>query len=212
MGRRIIILIVCALLILVLAPVLYYLLYVPYALGNQYVSVSFRPHFYVYGEGHVQVLYNGRLLKVSGVSVRINITNSYPVPVDVKYNGFQVVLLIYNQTVTDPSDVVNNRDSLIWGAFYYALYHATPSKISSFTADGFEYYASRREQTNFTETIRTPTHWTNVPFFDEPASPTWHWEYWFNVTSYVPTGTYHMHCIAFGIEGDPQNFTITSVP
>jgi len=216
MGRKNIILIVCALLIVVLAPVLYYLVYVPYALGKQYASVSFRPAGYSHaeGSGDVEVVYNGRLVKINGVGIHINITNSYFVPVHIKYNGFDVVWLIYNQTVSDPSDVVNNRNFLVWGAFYHLLFtsYAGYRGVDDFTEDSLEYYTSQRELTNFTKTIKTGTYLNNYPLFMSSAEPIWTWEYWFNVTSYVSAGTYYMYCIVFGIESDPQNFTITSVP
>lgn len=217
MRRKILIVIACASLITVLAPVLYYYFYVPNVLGKQYVSVSFRPAGFSHavGSGNVEVVYNGRIVKINGVGIEINVTNSYFAPVHIKYNGFDVVWLIYNQTVSDPSDVVNNRNFLVWGAFYHLVltaYHGYRG-VDRFTEDSFEYYASQRELSNFTKTIKTGSYLSNYPLFMWPGTqPTWTWEYWFNVTSYVPTGTYYMYCVIFGIASDPHNFTITSVP
>jgi len=199
-----------------LIPILYYLVYVPYAFGKQYVSVSFRPFGWSYGEGTggVEVVYNGNLAKINGVGIDINVTNSYFLPVHIKYNGFSVVWLIYTQTVSDPSDVVNNRNTLVWGGFYYLVFTSYPGrKYTNFARGGFDYYASRKELSNFTKTIEAGAYLRNYSLFILTGSdPVWYWEYWFNTSSYVPMGTYYMYCITFGIACGPQNFTITSVP
>lgn len=211
MRRKVLIVVVCALLITVLAPVLYYYFYhVPYKLGKRYVSVSFRPAFYSHDPeiGSLEVVYNGRLLKPGWVVIEINVTNSYFVPVHIKYNGFDVVWLIYNQTVSDPSDVVNNRDFLVWGAFYHRA-----RGVYDFIGSGFEYYASRRGLSNFTKTIKAGTYRRNSLRFMPPGTIPGYWydQYLFNPYSSVPPGTYYMYCIIFGITSGPHNLTITSI-
>ncbi len=108
MNRKRILLVALVLLIIIL-PLFYFLVYVPHEFGKQYVSVSFRPVFFkYYGSGDVEIEYDERLLRAAGVYVKINVTNNYPNSVFVKYNGFDVVLLIYNQSLpphNDPSDV-----------------------------------------------------------------------------------------------------------
>ena len=214
MRRKIIILIVCALLTVLLIPILYYLVYVPYAFGKQYVSVSFRPAGYSHaeGSGNVEVVYNGDLAKINGVGIYINVTNRYFLPVHVKYNGFDVVWLIYTQTVSDPSDVVNNSDALVYGSFYHLVFTSYHGHTGKFASGGFDYYASRGELSNFTKTIEAGAYMQDYLLFVSPTDPCWHWEYWFNSSSPVPIGTYYMYCIIFGIACGPQNFTITSVP
>jgi len=215
MRRKILIMIAFALLVIVLTPVLYYYYsYVPNVLGKQYVSVSHLPRFYTdpLGSGNIEVMYNGRIFRIGLLAISINVTNNYFVPVHFKYNGFPYVWLIYNQTVFDPSDVVNNRNSLVWGAFYCA----SPSGVYTFGGDsiyfedGFEYYVNRRELSNFTKTIESGTYSKNYVLFMPPGTVggSWYGQYWFDHLSYVSTGTYYMYCIIFGIVSGPVNFTI----
>jgi hypothetical protein len=158
MRRKILVIVACALLITVLAPFVYYYLYVPYALGKQYVSVSFEPGFCSYGSGPdlVNGLFEGKPFGMGWLAIMVNVTNSYFIPVHIRYNGFDVVWLLYNQTVPDPSNVLNNGRFLIWGAYYYQIFtsYQDPHRgVYDFSEGSLEYYADRRELSNFTITI-----------------------------------------------------------
>jgi len=221
MRRKSLVIVVCALLVAVLVPVLCYFIYVPDALGKQYVSVSFLPvfHSYVYGtETPWEVIFQGRTMDyTSYVSLKINVTNSYFVPVHIKYNGFDVVWLIYNRTVSDPSDVVSNRNFLVWGACVHTLFAYHPGSnggVYDFTRGGFEYYSDNRELSNFTATIQAGAYLKGeILFYDGTTTPGhWRGQYWSNWDLHVPLGTYYMYCIIFGIQSGPQNITVTSIP
>jgi hypothetical protein len=216
--KLIIVVAACVLLIVVLVPVVYYYFYVPSALGKKYVSVSFKPAFLAYDgarAGDVNGTFEGKPFTMDFLGISVNASNSYFVPVQVRYNGFDVVWLIYNQTVSDPSDVSNNERLLVWGAYYHLVDTSYPhSGVYDFSEDGIEYYANRRELSNYTITLDPGQYWGNYPMFWDPdvAPGSWTCQYWFNQYLSVPLGTYYMYCIIFGIPTGPQNLTLTSIP
>jgi hypothetical protein len=202
--------------VIVLSSVVYCFWYVPHVLGGQYVSVSFSPQF-IAGPGStpLHLDYKGKAIDANLISIEINVTNSYFRPVYINYNGFDVVWLIYNKTVTEPSDVMSNRNSLVWGAYYYLVYEAIPDPkrgVHDFTGDGFEYYSDKRELSNFQIDIPTGNKTYGILFMPSSSVPgIWYGQYCFNVTSLVSPGTYFLYCIIFGILCNPQNVTITSI-
>jgi len=218
MRRKTVLIITCMLLVtIVLSVVYYYFWHVPHTLSEQYVSVSFSPNFYT-GPGFagLHLEYQGKAINATIVWIQINVSNSYFQPVYVNFNGFDVVWLIYNTTVSNPPDVVSNRNSLVWGAYDYLLLAGISHPngiIDDFAGDGFKFYADRMGLSNFTTTIRSGAYFKNYPLFSSPSTAPGYWagQYWFDVHSRVPPGTYYMYCIIFGITSGPQNVTITSI-
>lgn len=196
------------------------LVIVPVVFGEQFVSFSFRPEpYYIVGPlGHTMeiVYFNGSIIPISFVELKVNVTNSYFVPVEVKYNGFRFVWLIYNRTVADPGDVVGNEDFLVWGAFNtlylggWGLYGFDwwDTKLGNMT--GYEYYVARKDLSNYTETIPVGTYRKSV-FYWAPGFPT---SYWYGQDLHglpVPPGTYYIYVIAYGKVAGPLNLTVTSI-
>lgn len=197
------------------------LVFVPLVFGEQFVSFSFQPKpRYIVGPlGHtMEIVYiNGSIIPVSCVELEVNVTNSYFVPVQVKYNGFRFVWLIYNYTVVDPEDVVGNRAFLVWGAFdtpylksIWGLYgfdwRGTP--LGNMT--GYEYYVARKDLSNYTTTIPVGTY-RKLVFYWTPEFPA---SYWYGQDlhgSLVSPGTYYIYCIAYGKVAGPLNLTVTSI-
>jgi hypothetical protein len=182
------------------------------------VSVSFSLQFFSDpGLAPLHLDYEGKAIDVRLISIEINVTNSYFLPVYINYNGFDVVWLIYNKTVTEPSDVVSNRNCLVWGAYYYLVYvpiSDPKSGVHDFTGDGFEYYSDKRELSNFQIEIPNGSNsrMGQLLFMPPSSAPgAWSGQYCLNVTSFVSPGTYFMYCIIFGILCNPQNVTITSI-
>jgi hypothetical protein len=217
MRRKIVLAFICILLVIVIvvSSVVYYFWYVPHVLGGQYVSVSFSPQFERGpGPNPLHIDYMGKAINADHIYLEINITNSYFQPVYINYNGFDVVWLIYNKTVTEPSDVMNNRNSLVWGAYCYLVYEAIPDPkrgAHDLTGDDFEYYSDKRELSDFQIDMPTGSV-THDTLFNPPSlTGVWYCQYYFNETSLVSPGTYFMYCIIYGIQCNPQNVTITSI-
>jgi hypothetical protein len=72
-------------------------------------------------------------------------------------------MLVYNCTVNDPTDVVTNKEYLVWGAFFGSgIAGSTPRPLKG---SHFDFYASRRNLSNYTVTMPTGiNHWGS--FFD----------------------------------------------
>lgn len=213
MRRKVIVVFVCILLITVLTPILYYYyVYVPNVFGSEYLSVSFTPEFHSHNEyllGNMYVRWENITARTGWASIQIVATNRYFAPIKLKYSGFDVVWLIYNRTVSDPSDIVTYRDFLVWGAYSYLTFisYHQPGAYT-FMGEGFQYYVDRRELSNYTITMDAGTHFTGN-FFDTPSYH-WYGQYWFDIHSRAPPGTYFMYAIILGIAGGPQNATIVS--
>ncbi len=196
--------------VLIVAMLVSLLVIVPLAFSDGFVSVSFKPYFYS-GPGHptLEIVYfNGSIVPVTEMGIQINVTNSYFVPVQIRYNGFAYVMLIYNHTVTDPTDVVKNKDHLIWGAFdAYSPSWKTASALSD--PESYNYYVSRKGLLNYTKAISVGTlkctkflysgvglpHWIGQDLHGCPVSP----------------GTYYIYCIAYGKVAKLFNLTVTSI-
>lgn len=182
------------------------LIIVPMVLGSRFVSVSFRLRYYGHPDiarerGWDIVNINGSIISVSWVELTVKVTNSYFVSVQVIYNGFDYVWLIYNRTVSDPTDVVNNKDALVWGA-YYGL------KVGSFESEtAYDYYVARKDISNYTKMIAVGTR--EYSRFLQSVTPIWYAQ---DVNGYrVSPGTYYMYYIDYGIVSEPLNVTVTSV-
>jgi hypothetical protein len=216
--RRVFLAVICVVLIAVIGlPLFFVFWYVPHSLGRQYISVSFSPDpLGGPGPNLLHVDYEGRAFNVTSVSIEINVTNSYFEPVYVSYNGFDVVWLVYNKTVSNPSDVISNRNFLVWGAYYYLVYEAIPDPnrgVHDFTGDDFEFYSSRRNSSNFQTVIPTGTlgyDYYSFLFAPDIEPGTWYGQYYTNANSFVPPGTYFMYCIIYGVLCPPKNVTVTS--
>jgi hypothetical protein len=199
------------------------LMIVPLVFGEQFVSFS--PKLvYIVGPGNptMEVVYiDGSLTSVVWIGLHVNVTNSYVVPVEVRYNGFEFVWLIYNQTVTDPTDVVGNKDYLVWGAFRIT-YSSNPYDYDTYgfqhqaralgNMTGYEYYATHKDQSNYTKTIPVGTHRYYYVFLSSITEPITAW-CGRNYKSRQPVspGTYHIYVIAYGKVSEPINLTVTSV-
>ena len=146
--------------------------------------------------------------------IDVNITNSYFQPVYLNYNGFDAVWLIYNETVSNPSNIMSNKNFLVWGADSYLVTQASsdPERgVHDFTGDGFNLYSSRRENSNFQTMILTDTYNFGWMFDSAYEAGAWYGQYYYNTTSFVSPGTYYMYCIIYGVLCPPQNVTVTSI-
>ncbi len=202
---------------------------VPSTRGDHFVSFSSELDYIL--EAHpsleiAEVVYpDGRVVpvtwQVSWIGLHVNVTNSYFVPVEVNYNGFDFVWLIYNRTVTDPTDVVGNNDYLVWGAFQAAhdVYRRTtygfydgpgwwPVNETGYES-GYEYYAAHVDRSNYTKTIPPGTRRHYLVFHAITGS------FWsgqnYKTHQPLPPGTYHIYVIAYGKVNNPINITVTSV-
>ena len=190
--------------------------YVPDTLGSQYVSVSFEPLFYggfYPGESRLHLVYEGRAINASFVSVAVNITNSYFVPVQFGYNGFDAVWLIYNQRVSDPSDIDGNRAALVYGAYSSLnMWIDRYAGIRAFSTGGYQTYDAMKSFVNFTATINPGRAVRNQDLFFTGSNKLdcWLGRWWLN-NSDVSPGTYFMYCIVLGIPTGPLNVTVASI-
>lgn len=198
------------------------LVIVPVVFGEQFVSFLFQPKPRYAGDWPKRnameiVLPDGRIIPISFMMLEVNVTNSYFVPVQVSYNGFDFVMLIYNRTVTDPEDIVGNKDFLVWGAFYtsypikgWGMYGFDWWDTALGNMTGYEYYATHKDFSNYTKTIRVGTYRQLIFYLSEwfPIS------YWYGQDLHglpVSPGTYYIYCIAYGKVVEPFNLTVTSV-
>jgi len=210
--------------IVIVGMLLTLLLFVPLVFGEQFVSFSFEFGYIsetsAYHQPTMKVMYiDGSVIEVVFIDVWVNVTNSYIVPVEVKYNGFEFVWLIYNQTVTDPEDVVSNKDFLVWGAFR-TTYYIGGSGWGMYGFDdwsewlgnmtGYEYYIARKDLSNYTETFPVGTY-RDYAFYEVDGFPL---AVWYGQNLYgqpVAPGTYYNYFIAYGKICKPLNLTVTSV-
>lgn len=208
-------------LMLIVGMLFILLAFVPLVFGEQFVSFSFQPEpYYIVGPlRHTMkiVYFNGSIIPISYIQLTVNVTNSYFVPVEVRYNGFDFVMLIYNRTVSDPGDVVGNKDSLIWGAFQAAYYingwlsygfDWWDTALGNMT--GYEYYVAHKDLSNYTKTISVGTIRYHA-FNWAPWFPRCYW-YGQDLHGYpVSPGTYYIYVIAYGKVAGPLNLTVTSI-
>ena len=200
---------------IIIALLISLLAVVPLAFGNRYISPSFELHYYVgmyVGERMDIVYINGSVVRVGVISFAISVTNSYFRPVYVHYNGFETVLLIYNRGVDEPSDVVGNKDFLVWGAFSSedlpGWYPILTFEENIGTQTAYDYYVARKDLSNFTMEI--PVAGVGGSFIGDPSfGDPWYGQ---NISGKpIPPGTYYIYCIAFGQVSKPFNLTVVSV-
>ena len=201
------------LLVVVLSPLFYYFWYTPHVLGEQYLSVSYSP-LTITGPGrpNLHLVLDDTSINVTRLSLNINVTNSYFQPIYISYNGFDVVWLIYNQTVSNPSDVITNKNYLFWGAYYYETLFTMSGDIEPLVEKGFQFYVSHRGDSVQVSIPSGGLQSHPYHIFLSDLEPGW-WagEYCFNYTSPVPLGIYVMYCIIFGVSCEPQSLKVTSV-
>lgn len=212
MNRRNLKIFIIIVSIAIIVSLISLLIIVPVVFGSQFVSVSFQ--FYkVIGPGHPTleiVDVNGDILQILYVGLIVNITNSYFFPVQVRYNGFDNVMLIYNRTVDRPADVVTNKDFLVWGAFEGVFDTTLDDRINPNLGNrsGYYYYVARKDLSNYTKTIGIGT--LTYPMFEEAMGlPYWAGQD-LNGHPILP-GTYYIYCVAYGKVAGPLNLTVTSV-
>jgi hypothetical protein len=181
---------------------------IPYAYGLNFVSFSFQLE-YASGPGRptMEIVYiNGSIVPVAWIGLKVSEANTYFVPVHITHNGFDYVMLIYNRTVNNPDDITQNKNFLVWGAFYGGQLY--PPSDALYYYHGFEYYASRRGLANYSETIPVGTFTYSLILYDY-VTPVFRAE---NLNGNpISPGVYHVYCIAFGQLLEPMNLTVTSV-
>lgn len=185
--------------------------YVPNTLGREYVSVSFQPLFHWGNLLHL--VYDGKAVNASFVSVAVNVTNGYFVPVRFSYNGFDAVWLVYSQRVSEPSDVDGNRAALVYGAYSSLnMWSERYAGIRAFSRGGYQTYDAMKSFVNFTATINSGAVVRNQDLFFDGSNriDCWLGRCWLN-NSDVSPGTYFMYCIILGIPTGPLNVTVTSI-
>lgn len=203
--------------IALVVSLIFLLVVVPTVFGEGFVSLSHELEYVVSPDlpAYMEVKSNGSVIGVREIGLWIYVTNSYIVSVEVGYNGFDFVWFIYNQTVTDPEDVLGNLDYLVGGAFRaaydidgYSWYGFSmggdywEQKIGAKT--GYEYYAIHKGRSNFTKTIPVGTKQNHL------APP----HTWYGQDPYgqpVPLGTYYIYYLAYGKVSKPINLTVTSI-
>ena len=192
---------------IIIAVLISLLAVVPLEFGNRYISPSLELIYYVRGESMEVVYINGSVVRVGNIGFTASLTNSYFRPVYVHYNGFEVVLLIYNRSVTEPADIVGNKDFLVWGFFWS---EDLPGWYPILTFDkktAYEYYVGRKDLSNFTMEI--PVAGLSYPIGSPGYSSSWYGQ---NLSGKpIPPGTYYIYCIAFGRVSKPFNLTVVSV-
>jgi hypothetical protein len=213
--RRILLIVISTVLIAALGFSLFFVFwYVPNVLGMEFVSVSFRPLFYPasYDGNSLHLVYEGRAVNASFVSVEVNVTNNYFLPVRFGYNGFDVVWLVYSQRVSYPLDVDGNRAVLVYGAYSSLnMWVQRYSGINAFSTGGYQTYDRFKNLSNFTATLNAGVAVSNMDAFFTGSNEyeCWLGRWWLN-NSYVSPGTYFMYCVILGLQSNPQNVTITS--
>lgn len=203
------------------------LIIVPLMFGDSFMSCSFELSYITgpYGPSMKIVYVNGSVISVWWIGLWVNVTNKYVAPVQIRYNGFDFVWLIYNRTVKDPANVVGNKDSLMWGAFetvysingwgMWGFDEGTypPDRIKFGNMTGYEYYLSRKDLSNYTITIPRGTS-RCYAFYEMAMFPDSSWHGQNLLGNPVSPGTYHMYLIAYGkfhAQNEPINITVTSV-
>jgi hypothetical protein len=136
----------------------------------------------------------------SGLSVYIHFENSYLLPVQLRYNGFSDVMLIYNQMVDNPQDIAVNKEYLVWGAFF-----DWPADPHSLHGSNFDYYVSRMKLSNYSATIQPGKHlyimWESV---NVPGT----WCFTDLNNKLVANGTYYVYYIFHGILAEPGGIPV----
>jgi len=193
------------------------LIVVPVAFGSQFVSVSFKLRYSLGQQlsppylGMMEVVYyNGSIIPITYAGLSVNVTNHYPSPVQVRYNGLDYVWLIYNHTVTDPADVVSNKDFLVWGA-YYGFDGITDGKTVEFRGNiGYDFYVANKDRSDFTKWITSGTAKVDWLFYFVNFGE----KVWYGQDRYgnpIEPGIYYHYSISFGKVSEPFVLNVTSV-
>ncbi len=200
---------------IIIAVLISLLVVVPLMFGNRYISPSLKLSYYVgpYAGECMEVVYiNGSVVLVGKIGFTASVTNSYFRPVYVHYNGFEIALLIYNRGVTEPADVVGNKDFLVWGAFWSehltSWYPVLTFEENIGTQTAYDYYVAHKDLSNFTREI--PIIGITNFYFDPSYTRLWYGQNCFSGKP-IPPDTYYIYCIAFGQVSKPTNFTVISV-
>jgi len=201
-----------------LALIIPSLMIVPLAFGNSFLSSRFEPDLVGYEMSihqHMRVeCVDGRTFNVSYVGVRFWWSNSYFVPVQIHYNGFDYVMLVYNSTVDNPGDVTENKDHLVWGAWkarreLNELYGGwNPTATASFASKrAYDFYLNHKALTNYTRTIHPgKVYWDTAfrrPDFGAPA--------WYGQDlrgNPISLGSYYVYFILYGMVAEPGPFEL----
>jgi hypothetical protein len=186
---------------------------IPLTFGDQFVSPSFEVLKFA-GNRMDVVSVNGSVVHISMASFMVSAVNNYFLPVYVHYNGFEVVILIYNRSIAEPADVVANKDFLVGGVFlsdhlpgWYPI-STFDDNIGASTA--YEYYIARKDLSNYTREI--PVAGAGGFLIGDPSvdGAGWYGQNSFSDKPVSP-GTYYIHCTAFGQAARPLNLTVISV-
>ncbi len=205
-SRRKLALVLLAIVLITTIMLISLLVIVPFSYCSGFVSFS--PElYYVSSPGNptMEIVHmNGSIIPIATIGLKVNVTNSYFVPVHLVYNGFDFLMLIYNQTVENPADIVANWNFLVWGAFYgWCLSPESHILDSSY----LEYYSARKGISNYTMTIQRGSFTQYV--LTDPFTPVWSAQ----DLNYNPVsaGMYYIYCIAYGEVSAPIALNVTSV-
>lgn len=186
---------------------------IPQVFGANFVSCSFELYGTANPFGHwgwVVIWPDGRTVRLGCVGVRYYWNNSYFMPVQLHYNGFDFVMLVYNRTVNNPTDVIANREFLVWGAFFASGFSFFTSGLPCpLEGSYFDFYASRRNLSNYTVTMPTAIndYGSIFDYIDDPGA----WVAHDLNGNLVPLGTYYIYFIFYGIVAKPSYLSLTVV-
>jgi len=187
----------------------------PGTYGNNYVSI--RWEIGVYGAYDTNGPFTMNVTLPSGVGpdsnysgpcnyiapTRIDLFNSYFMPVHMHGNEFTDVYLVYNHTVSNPGDVEANKDYLVWGAYFtYGSF-----TVSFENKSIYDYYVARRTLSNYTYTIPDGHSAYSTDFKIDPSN----WVVWYGQDlngKQISPGTYYLYYICRGIVAEPAPITI----
>jgi len=178
----------------------------PNTLADRFISCSV-DLFYSIGPGTLtmKIVYtNGSVIPMCFVGFDVHVTNSYFTSVRVHYNGFEQGVLIYNRTVFNAADVVNNKPFLVWGIFY-----SNELKEFHWNNDYYECYAAHMGWSNITEVVPAGTYYHTMGY--NIGNIGWYGQNCFTREPVSP-GTYYIYAVAYGKVCDtPANLTVTEI-
>lgn len=195
--------------VVALITLLIVLYILPTTFSDSFFSCRFEPRFLgepepIHPAMRVEIS-DGRVLYTTTVGFKVWYNNSYFIPVKIPYNGFDQLVLIYNATVDDPTDVVENNDFLIWGAFYNP--YIPGEDMGELTGEYYEYYLASKDLNNFTKSIKSGAH-SSGPLFVSSGigEPIWKGQD-LNGNPISP-GTYYLYTVLYGKVANPQPYEL----